>query len=584
MKRLRSNGYAARGSLAIAAIALLIALLMLPNLIWLAYSQALTTWIDALILPSVLLVALFALLGRWPWLACLLLAPFALLAPLEAFYVAMYETPSSAQVIVTVLVTNPQETRAYLGALLPLMIATPLAALAVALLAAWSSFRAKVRWSGRAREWIVAIAIATPLISLVAGFAGSGGSPHVRWHAAIEPVGTFAASIRRGYPFGAIQRFDEYRREWAAMRADAGKFENFSFRARRSGPQPHQREVYVLVIGESSAREHWQMFGYDRPTNPKLARLSNLVRIPKMVTSWPETLAAVPILLTRKPITSSAPQWKEPSFLPAMQEAGFQTWWISNQYPVGKFDSPVAVYAYEAQHVVWLNHTVYWDNPGAYDGALVPALRRALRSSDKDMFIVLHMMGSHFQYDYRYPPQFARFKPVQFDTRSTVPRDERIRNSYDNSIVYTDHVLAGIIDTLKQTNAVTALWFESDHGDLLPSPTCDRQGHGIGTWHEFEIPAFFWYSNGYADNFPQRVATLRTNADKRTLTADTFASMLAMAGVDFPGLDHSWSLFSPTWRYHTRWVSQFWKTDFDHSVFGKRCGVVMPAAPPSAPQ
>lgn len=85
--------------LALTAIALLIVLLMLPNLIWLAYSHVPTTWIAALVLPLALLVALFALLGRWPWLACLLLAPFALLAPLEVFYVATYHAPSSAQAI-----------------------------------------------------------------------------------------------------------------------------------------------------------------------------------------------------------------------------------------------------------------------------------------------------------------------------------------------------------------------------------------------------------------------------------------------------------------------------------------------------
>jgi hypothetical protein len=53
--------------------------------------------------------------------------------------------------------------------------------------------------------------------------------------------------------------------------------------------------------------------------------------------------------------------------------------------------------------------------------------------------------------------------------------------------------------------------------------------------------------------------------------------MLGMAGVDFPGLDQTWSLFSPTWHYRTRWVSQLWKTNFDDSMFGKQCGIVLPA-------
>lgn len=555
--------------LALVAIVLLVALVMLPNLIWLGYSRALTTWIAALVLPAALLVTLFALMARWLWLACLLLAPFALLAPLEAFYIATYQMPTSATVYATIATTNVSEAQQYLKGLLPLAILVPLLGLAIATVAAWLSLRTRLRWQGRHREWIVAIIIATPLLSLGVAFATTGGSLQDRWHSASFPVHSLAASLSQGFPFGVFQRVATYHSEWTAMRADTRRLANFSFHARRVGTVPQKRQVYVLVIGESDARDHWQLFGYDRPTNPELMRMTNLVPITRMVTPWSVTVASVPVMLTRKPIASTSPDWKEPSFLPATEEAGYQTWWISNQYPIGRFDSPIAAYAYEAQHVVWVNHTVYWDNPGAYDGALILALQRALKSSDYNLFIVLHLMGSHFQYDYRYPPKFAYFKPVQLDLHSKMPLDARIRNSYDNSIRYTDHVLAGIIDTLKQTDAVTALWFESDHGDLLPSTSCGKQGHGFGTWHEFEIPAFFWYSNAYAKDYPQRVATLRKNANKRTMTADTFATMLTMAGVDFPGLDESWSLFSPTWRYHTRWVSQFWKADFDDSVFGK---------------
>lgn len=564
---------------ALCAIGLLIALLMLPNLIWLDYSQALATWVQALVLPIVLLALLFAFLGRWPWLACLLLAPFALLAPLEAFYVATYQTPSTAKVIATLATTNLQEARGYVGPLLLVLIAAPLAGFVLALFAAWLSRRSRLLWRDRTREWIIAIAIATPIGIFAVGASVTSGNIGTRVDAANGMLSTVVDSFQQGFPFGIVQRYGEYRREWASMRKDARKFQDFTFHARRMRELPGQRQVYVLVIGESSARDHWQLFGYGRTTNPELSKLRNLVPITRMVTSWPETLAAVPQLLTRKPITSSQPGWREPSFLPAMQEAGYTTWWISNQYPLGKFDSPVAMYAYEAQHVVWLNHTATWDNPGGRDEDLIRPLKAALASSQHDLFIVLHMMGSHAYYDYRYPHAFARFTPTQSDRHSDVTRYARIRNSYDNTIVYTDHVLAAIIDALKHSGAVTALWYESDHGELLPSPGCDKQGHGIGTWHEFEIPALFWYSDAYQRDFPRRVATLRANAGKRSLSADTFESLIDMAGVAFPGNDETWSLFSPRWHYRTRWVSQFWRANFDDSVFGKKCGVVMPANP-----
>lgn len=568
--------------LASGATALLIALLMLPNFIWLGYSHAPTTWIEAMVLPPVLLAALFALLGRWLWLSCLLLAPFALLSPLETFYIWTYHTPSAAQVIAVARVSNVQEILAYAGPSLPLAIAAPLSGLGIALMASWWCFREKLRWTGRIPVSIIVIVIATPLLSLGIGFTMAKGSAAESLHVASYPLRGIVDSLQPGYPFGVLQRFSEFQHEWTAMRANAAKFRDFTYYAHRSGTQPHERQVYVLVIGESSARDHWQLFGYERPTNPQLSQITNLVPITRMVTSWPETLAAVPIMLTRKPITSNNPKWDEPSFLPAMKEAGYETWWISNQYPIGKFDSPVATYAYEAQHVEWVNRTVNWNNPGAYDGALIPSLRRALQNSNSDMFIVLHMMGSHMRYDSRYPPAFAQFRPTESEVKNATDRYAKIRNSYDNSILYTDHVLAEIINTLKQSGTVSALWYESDHGEVLPSPGCNKQGHGIGTIHEFEIPALFWYSDAYAKDFPQRVIDLRANAGRRTVSGNTFASMLDMTGVDFPNLDHTWSLFSSKWRYHKRMVAQFWYSDFDHSAIGSGCGVVMPASAASA--
>jgi hypothetical protein len=56
---------------------------------------------------------------------------------------------------------------------------------------------------------------------------------------------------------------------------------------------------------------------------------------------------------------------------------------------------------------------------------------------------------------------------------------------------------------------------------------------------------------------------LRAHADARTLSADTFESLIDMAGISFPTHDETWSLFSPDWRYHTRWVAQTQHIDFD---------------------
>lgn len=571
---------AIRTSFAIGTFCFLVFLLMLPNLLWFTATRGLVEGVEALIIPLALLAALFALSGDWPWLACLLLAPFAALAPLEAFYIARYHHPTSAEVIATLLATNPRETKEYLGPLLIPLLLCMAGGLALALTAAWLTHRARWRWRNRARAWIVTIAITTPLATALVAACSIGGSAAIRSRAGITTLSSLAGPIEQGYPFGVFQRVSEFRSEWTQMRADAAKLDAFRFHAHRSGVL-HHRQVYVLVIGESSRRDHWQLFGYARATNPELSRVSNLVPIPYMLTSWPESITAIPLIVTRKPITSASADWKEASILRAMQEAGFETYWISNQLPIGKFDSPVSTYAYEAQHVEWLNHAS-WTAPGSYDEDLLQPLRDALEDSNHDLFIVLHMMGSHMSYDFRYPASFRRFHPTQSEHDDSIPAGERIRNSYDNTILYTDHVLAQITGVLRQSGAVTAMWFLSDHGETLPTPTCDKEGHGIGSRYDFQVPALFWYSDAYASLFPGRVATLRANANQRTLSADSFESLADMAGIDFPSHDETWSLFSRQWHYRPRIVNPMWQTDYDKSVFGKGCEIVIPPNPQDA--
>lgn len=559
--------------LAMGAIATLLLLLMLPNLLWLWLGTGATLWRDALIIPSALLFALFALFGNRQWIACLLLAPFALLAPLEAFYIATYHRPTFAEIIATLVATNPREMREYLGVTLVPSVLCVIAALLVALLAAWWSRRTPLQWRRGARAWGLTVAI-TALVGtgIAAGIAAKGDFSK-RLHAGTDKITSLGSAIQFGYPFGLIQRIVDYRNEWNAMRENVARMDSFRFHAHRAASIP-RRQVYVLVIGEASRRANWQLFGYGRATNPELARVQNLVPITNMDSAWPESITAIPTILTRKPVTDiKFTWWKEASVLRAMQEAGYETYWFSDQQAIGKYDSPVSTYAFEAQHAEFLNHAS-WSVPGSYDEVLLQPLRDALGDSNHDLFIVLHMMGSHQSYDYRYTAAYKRFRPTESDPAGGVPPGEHIRNGYDNSILYSDHVLASIIGILRDSNTVSALWYESDHGESLKTPTCNMEGHGHGTHWEYEISALSWYSDAYASEFPARVAALRANARKRTMSANTFESLIDMAGVDFPGHDPSWSLFSPHWRYRPRIVNRPAQLDIDHARFTKNCGVV----------
>jgi glucan phosphoethanolaminetransferase (alkaline phosphatase superfamily) len=567
---------------ALIAVFALGSLLLLPNatLLFLGFDTA--RWpvsfvVSTIVIAPLLLLFFFAIFGRLLWLACLLQIPFATLAPIELFYIIRYKQPSSAEILGTVSATNPGETIGYFGwVLIPIGLAM-LAGLLLASAATWLSYRTKLRWSGRAQEWLLIGAITLPIVIFGIGTTRTQGGLSDR---ALGGVGSFEmldVPFTTGYPFGVIRRVWVYREEWNAMYASFTKLDAFRFHARSTSNAFKQRQIYVLVVGESSRRDHWQLFGYNRPTNPELIHVENLVLLPNVLSSWPQSVMAIPALLTRKPISESGFAWKEASILRAMQEAGYETWWISNQLPMGKYDSPVTAYAMEAQHQLFLDHAD-WTSGNNFDEDLIKPLEDVITTnpSKQKLFIILHMMGSHEPYDKRYPTGFKHFLPTIEDGGDKAQQLARDQNSYDNTVLYTDHVLAKIIDVLRQSDAVSALWFESDHSESLPTPTCTFSGHGNGTRYEFMIPALFWYSKAYETNFPDRVSQLHANADKAALSASTFESLIDMVGVDFPGHDLSWSLFSSQWKYHPRIVHGLWATDFDKAQFSKGCQMVFP--------
>lgn len=564
--------------LALGSIVLLAMVLIVPDVAFVLTSPhgRKLSWVAGqLVLPTMLLMAYFAVLGRWPRLACLLMVPFAVLAPTATFYILDYRTPITEAVLGTLLATNVAEATDFLGPGMWMLVALSLAAGALAVIAARLSARARLHLiaSRRVHGTVVALA-AIPVFAFLGTQAVAQRPAGVGIAAGEGPGSHLFRAVRDSYPFGIPLTLGLWWKDQARLQAAMRRTQGFRFHAVHTA-RTGQRQIYVLVIGESSRRNHWQLFGYDRPTNPELSHTDDLVPVTHMISPWPTTIGAVPAMLTRKPATMGLFQpFTERSIVTLMREAGFDTWWLSNQSPTGEWNSPITAYADEAQHLQWLNLQ-------RYDGSLPEGLGQAVRQSRGDLFVVLHMIGSHGSYDLRYPPAFKTFTPTLRDGGPSASRYRRVTNSYDNTIVYTDHVLARTIAELRQTGAIAALWYQSDHGETLPTATCRMSEHGHGYRYEFPVPALFWYSDAYAQAFPEKLAALRAHAGDRASSANTFATLADMAGVHFAGQDSSRSLFSTTWHYRPRIVHPVWQAehgwvDYDRAELGDGCELVRP--------
>jgi glucan phosphoethanolaminetransferase (alkaline phosphatase superfamily) len=563
------------GRLALASVVALALLLMVPNIAFVLASTHTknVAWVTAgLAVPAGLLLGYFAVLGRRPRLACLLMAPFAALVPTVALYIFRYRTPVTEPVLGTVAASNLGEAADFLGPWLWALVILSLVAGASAVVAGRLSARAHLQFLASRPVHSALTALASVLVIAFIGFQVAARRPPAAEPSGGDIIGRTVRVVKDSYPFGIPVTLGDWWSDHVRLQAAMAETRDFRFHAYRAS-HGERRQIYVLVIGESSRLDHWQLFGYGRPTNPGLSHTAHLIPITDMVSPWPTSIGGVPAMLTRRPprLALSA-AFAERSIVGLMREAGFDTWWLSNQSPTGEWNSPITVYADEAQHIEWLRLQ-------RYDGSLAGGLAKAVHGSRGDLFVVLHMIGSHGNYDSRYPPAFKYFAPTVHDGGGFDTNYQHVTNSYDNTVRYTDHVLSSIIDILKQTDAVTAMWYQSDHGETLPTATCSMTEHGHGFRYEFPVPAVFWYSDAYAQAFPEKVATLRGNAGKRTMSADTFATLTDMAGVNFPGHDSSRSLFSPAWRYRPRIVHPVWQdgnmlVDYDNADLGNGCELV----------
>jgi len=380
------------------------------------------------------------------------------------------------------------------------------------------------------------------------------------------------------WPFGlAVRGYDFYkeRRYLAELNERSAKF---SFHA--SQPEPDKiPEVVVMVIGESSRYDRWSLNGYSRETNPLLSKEANVVPLADVISAVSATRLSVPVIISRKPATQSLKDgFSEKSFLTAYKEAGFKTWWLSNQISFGQYDTPVSVFAKEADVIQFMNLGGFTNNSN-FDQILLDPLKLALADPSPKKLIVLHTLGSHWNYSQRHPKAFDQWQPSLFGIDKPVYTDLKIKpqlnNSYDNSILYTDWFLSQVIDTLKQSSPLSSLMYVADHGQTLYDGACRLAFHGHNTQYEFHVPAFMWYSDDYAVRYPEKITQLKAHRISKLATENFFHTLVDMGDIRYPDDRLEWSFLSPQFKLHKRYVDSYGWTNYDNAAFKGDCREVI---------
>ena len=301
-------------------------------------------------------------------------------------------------------------------------------------------------------------------------------------------------------------------------------------------------QTYVVVIGESTSRWHMQLYGYGRETNPRLTEIEEeLVVLDSVITPHVHTITALEEILTLA--NSENIPAPNGSIIQLANMAGFTTYWLSNQKPVGLYESIPTIIGSAATHKHFMATDDY--NYTIYDGALLPGLDEILKDTSASKKIVfIHLIGTHVRYDKRYPESFTIFekpyKGLKFQHEKAITQT----NAYDNATAYNDHILREIIEQLRAQDGYSYMAYFSDHGDEVYD-TMDFVGHNEyhGTRPMFEVPFLFWFSEKYKKSNN----TLPENVASRTYSLTDFPHTFAsLSHIKFDGIDASRNVLDST--------------------------------------
>lgn len=303
--------------------------------------------------------------------------------------------------------------------------------------------------------------------------------------------------------------------------------------------------LFVLVVGETARAQNFALNGYARPTNPELAR-HDVINFPQATACGTSTEVSLPCMFSawgRRAYDESRILSHE-SLLHVLARAGVQVQWRDNQSGCKgvcagltqlQLNGPAAAAAC----------------PGGQcgDEVLLQGLDGVARDSRGNLLVVMHQLGSHGPAYYkRYPDAFRRFTPAceNEDLRSCSRQE--ILNAYDNSLLYTDHVLGSLIDLLERMQAThdTAMLYVSDHGESLGEGGLYLHGvpYPIAPEVQTRVPMVLWLSPAFRRSHALDQDCLQRRAGQPASHDNLFHSLLGVLDVETSAYERTLDLFA----------------------------------------
>lgn len=450
----------------------------------------------------------------------------SLISFVELMYVFMYKTPISPSAFYNIFETNPLEAKGYLASYLfnlPSLIYIVITALVCMLIL---KVTAK---ANRKRINLYLIVLSTVLILPLA----------------------LPNACKKVAPNNLIFKIANGCAEYKLLYAKVNEFSNKPLDEIEpiifSQPQPDD-QLHVFIIGESADRDHMGIYGYDRNNTPIMQEMADeLFLFSDVISVHNNTIPNMEKMLTFANYQDDENFLEKGSLIHYLRKAGYQTHWISNQNPMGIYDTMTTVIAKTCDSVSFVNHSKS-SNMISLDDKILPVFQEAISQGDSSKFVFIHIMGSHAPFRLRYPDEYDRFKG---NTDGKTEKQSKIINEYNNSILYSDHIVTQIIKMTKETDRYASVLYISDHGLELYDKS-NYFGHSYRAG--LEMPFVLWVSDEYKNSNSTKVANFNSYIDRKYSSEYLFFSICDLLNMRFDSFQPQRSIFSKSFKMKKRFV------------------------------
>ena len=527
-------------------------------------AQALFFVASAICGVTILFFALYALsfysARLYKILAFALLAINAIFAIAQIFLIFSLELTYSHGTLDALVQTTPKEAFEFAHAFLNFKLIAAFLALLIFVIAAL-----RLRVSQRARMKLCRAIKLAFLLSLLVFIAHAAFKSYVAKSSKMRASVIIALNKIPIYNFAFVTK-DYFGADFKSVRELQAGYQSI-YASHSHKTAPNRISNVVFIIGESLQRNFMSLYGYYLPTTPNLQALEqsgNLIAFSDVVSPGAKTNDVLKYVLNFGNYESEKqrPWSANLDIVNLARLANYETFWISNQERYGQWAVASGASAKMTDHSDFTNQIPVYKYAYSLDEVMLPSIKNfklgAKRSplarkdessaaevngtQKKDKFFILHLMGSHPSYEFRYPKSFAKFSAADI---SREPLDEGQKKElahYLNTVAYNDFIVSEIYKIFASDN--TLIVYFSDHAQSLYQYRGKLIHGGINRF-TLEIPLIFMASDKFKEQNADLWARIAAAKDRPFLNDDLIHAITEILEMtDLPEFDPARSVIN----------------------------------------